>query len=245
MLPARTRWRSTAKAPTGQATGTLGPAPFDCIGEGFLSLAQLADGTVLFPVLRSKAGADEPASRVWGESFSHDVFRSNDGGRTWCDPAPTYDGACETHLLQLQNGNLLAAFRYQRPIHSDESPDILEQWGAKRDAAPGTAIFKHVFLADSEDGGNTWENLRPLLTEDGEPLLVFGETHGQLVQVRDGRIVVVHDRRYPYEGYEVRGRLSHDDGMTWDPDIYLVLVLVLLLVLALGRPGAGTPKDDY
>ena len=57
---------------------------------------------------------------------------------------------------------------------------------------------------------------------DGKPLLVFGECHGQLVDLPDGRVVLVHDLRYPYEKQATIGRVSDDGGKTWSRDIYHV-----------------------
>ena len=53
-------------------------------------------------------------------------------------------------------------------------------------------------------------------------MLEFGEPHGQLVQVPDGRVVLVHDRRYPYQHAHTRARISNDEGRTWEPEIYHV-----------------------
>ena len=81
-------------------------------------------------------------------------------------------------------------------------------------------LFKHVFLGDSPDGSRTWEHLRPLSDAEGRPLLVFGECHGQLVELPDGRVVLVHDRRYPYDKGETIGRVSEDGGKAWSRYVY-------------------------
>ena len=79
----------------------------------------------------------------------------------------------------------------------------------------GQFVFKHVFVADSFDDGLTWNNLRPAKTKEGVPLVEYGQCHGQLTQINDGRIVLVHDNRYPYEQAETIARVSQDDGNTW------------------------------
>ena len=192
------------------------------IGEGFMSLTQLADGTVIFPVYRCKLDGQTTAQGRWGEVCSHDVFRSSDGGCTWGEPAPTYEGCCETHILQRRGGDLLAAFRFQRSVRPDDSPDFLEQWADRRDALVGEPVFKRVFLADSTDGGKTWEQPRPVCDRAGHGVLEFGECHGQLVELPDGRLVLVYDHRYPYENAETIARVSDDGGQTWSAQAYHV-----------------------
>ncbi len=211
---------STDKGSTWEPAGHIAAAPYDEIGEGFLSMTQLADGTVLLPTNRwtgDDAGGELPA-----HSKESVVYRSADGGRNWGDRSPTFDYIHEPHIVQLASGKLLGAFRHQRVRLADDPPDVVEKWSAMSSEGVisnhGDTIFKHVFVGDSDDEGRTWKNLRPLLTREGKPLLVFGETHGQLVQLPDGRVVLTHDRRYPYEGYETRARVSHDEGRTWDPE---------------------------
>ena len=76
-------------------------------------------------------------------------------------------------------------------------------------------------LADSVDGGRSWTNLRPVWRYvGGASVLGFGEAHGHLVQVSDGRVVLVHEKRYPPADFDVRARVSNDDGQTWGGEIY-------------------------
>jgi hypothetical protein len=230
--------RSTDLGESWESPAILSPAPFEAIGEGFLSLTQLRDGTVLFPVARY----NRKPEGVPNEHPQH-VFRSEDGGRTWYgggDPEDsdfeaigegperswpgvggTFPGCLETHLLELASGRVLAAFRYsgfQQPWHRDK----VEEWGGDPEGDGIGRLFKHVFLGESDDGGRTWRDLRPVLDSNGTPLLMLGECHGQLVQVPDGRVVLVNDRRYPYEEGDVRARVSDDEGRTWSPEVYQV-----------------------
>ena len=46
-------------------------------------------------------------------------------------------------------------------------------------------------------------------------MLELGECHGQMVELADGRLVLSHDRRYPYDRGETIGRVSEDGGKTW------------------------------
>lgn len=195
-------------------------APYEHIGGGFVSMTQTASGAVVLPVSRQSGDQES------GGKHDNVVFRSVDGGLTWGDPSPTFVHASEPHVIQLRAGRLLGAFRHQRPALKDDPPDLVESYGAKparvTSGVPGQGdtIFKHVFVGDSHDDGRTWTDLRPLRTKAGLPLLQFGECHGQLVQLPDGAVVLVHDRRYPYEESEIRARVSRDDGRTWEPEVY-------------------------
>ena len=234
--------RSTDRGRTWELVSTLSAEPFERIGEGFLALTQLRDGTVLFPVCRwnSLPEGTLPA-------FPQYVFRSTDGGLTWAGGGDselwrtlnearlvprsvgpdsrwpgeggTFPGCLETHLLELADGKLLAAFRYSGyspPWHKEKA----EGWGGRPQPDGIGRYFKNVFLGDSLDGGRTWQSLRPLLDAQGQALLEVGECHGQLVQVPDGRVVLVHDFRYPYLEMQVLAHISEDGGQTWLPEKY-------------------------
>lgn len=237
--PSRSRirfYRSTDRGRTWQAVSEVPAEPFEHIGEGFLSLTPLKDGTILFPVCRWNKASEGTPNR-----FPQHVFRSTDGGMTWqgggglndAHVAPvgsgptsrwpgmggTFPGCCETHLLELSDGKLLAAFRYSghpQPWHKEK----VREWGGHPEGDGIGRLFKHVFLGDSSDGGRTWTDLRPLFDAEESALLVYGECHGQLAELPDGRLVLVHDRRYPYDQGETIGRVSGDGGSTWFRDVY-------------------------
>ena len=192
--------------------GKVTSEPFDQIGEGALSLTQLRDGTVLLPVTRWTDYADEERKSL------HSVFLSNDDGRSFWASFSTFPDCYEVHVIQLKSGRLLGAFRHQRKRRASETIDQIKSLGGSPES--DYAVFKHVFLGESDDGGKTWKNFRPLLDHRGRALLTFGEAHGQLVQVPDGRVVLVHDCRYPYQQGENRARASRDGGKTWEPERY-------------------------
>ena len=229
--------RSTDRGRTWAPLSTLPAEPFDQIGEGFLALTQLRDGTLLFPVCRWSKQPEGVPNR-----FPQHVFRSTDGGRTWTgggdrgfweqpDRAAaivdastaqtnwpgeggTFPGCLETHVLELADGQLLAAFRYSG-YPTRWHKDKVEAWGGKDPPDGAGRFFKQVFTADSPDGGRSWHDLRPQRDRQQKPVVIFGETHGQLVQVPDGRVVMVHDYRYPYEQAQVAAHVSDDGGRTW------------------------------
>jgi hypothetical protein len=61
-----------------------------------------------------------------------------------------------------------------------------------------------------------------LFDAEGRALLIFGECHGGLVELPDGRVVLVHDRRYPYDKMGSIGRISENGGKTWSRSAYHV-----------------------
>lgn len=212
---------STDRGETWDGPSVIGAAPFERIAGSFESITQTGSGTVLLPAVRqSGEGLDG--------SKAHVAFSSVDGGRTWGEPYATFDDVYEPHVLQLESGKLLGVFRYQRDWRPADPPEMVETMGAGPSTSvpgipgSGSTAFKHVFVGDSFDDGRTWQDLRPLRTKQGKPVISFGECHGQLAQVPDGRVIMVHDRRYPYDRAEVRARVSEDDGLTWLPETFHV-----------------------
>jgi hypothetical protein len=102
------------------------------------------------------------------------------------------------------------------------------------------SVHKNVLLADSDDGGVTWRNVRA--ASHG-----LGEMHGSAVELPDGRIVVMHVHRVPWLRGGERARVSRDGGYTWDKETYYLSTVttypeystncVLPRELADGKPG--------
>ena len=90
--------------------------------------------------------------------------------------------------------------RYQTP------PDLPEKTGA------GHSPYKHLFLANSDDGGRSWKNFRQLTT-------VFGQSYGFPAALSDGTVVVVR-----HDGYNPNrnglAMISYDEGQTWEDEAY-------------------------
>ena len=76
-----------------------------------------------------------------------------------------------------------------------------------------TMPFKHVFLADSDDEGQTWNNFRQLTT-------AYGQAYGFPVALDDGMVVVIHDTRYGPGTKGGRAMISRDEGKTWQDEAY-------------------------
>ena len=51
---------------------------------------------------------------------------------------------------------------------------------------------------------------------------MIGHCPGELVQLSEGRIVLLHTNRYPYPEGNLRARVSSDEGATWSDEYYVV-----------------------
>ncbi len=174
-------------------------------------VTRLDDGTLLVPVMACEATLSKDLGSVLSRAHICYTFRSTDGGRTWPERSVLGEWCCEVSVAALPGGKLLAVIRYQRPSLPDDPPDLLERTGA---AALGLkSPYKHVFLADSEDGGSTWSEPRQLTT-------LFGQCHGAGVGLSDDRVVVIHDHRYPRNLSTGRAMVSQDGGRTWEDEVY-------------------------
>jgi hypothetical protein len=202
-------------------------SPFETAGGNQNCMTEMDDGTIVWPTrlgptrehieARMKAAAKEPWSGP--PYWTTYVYRSRDGGKTWMQHHPLQEWGTETNLLQLESGRLLAAIRYQRPAAA--TPPANEPVELREADQDREWIGKRVFLADSDDSGRTWKGFRPVRQQAQSAMdVVFGEAHGHLVQLSDGRVILIHERRYPYENGDVRARVSHNEGQTWSPKTY-------------------------
>ena len=175
------------------------------------TLCRLADETLLLPVESRFEWRLDPAY----------VHRSTDGGKTWSGPTgdrgpsgtqtvqpntgPGFLGTSsyETMITPMASGRLLAVIRYHG--------GVVPQWPLISERQHTT--YKAVFLADSEDRGETWKNLRPLTN-------VHGQCHGFGVGLSDGSVVVTLDHRYPPGTPGNKAMISHDEGRTWEDEVY-------------------------
>ena len=168
------------------------------------------------------------------------LYRSTDGGRTWAGPFTVRDYVSEGGMTVLPSGRLLASIRHQRCLMPTDPPDLEEQVAKLGGVARPSSNwpYKHVFLMESEDGGETWTDFRPLTT-------AFGQCYGFPVCLDDGTVVVVHTSPYGYAvgspGVVVkppqispdqrllspgvpsaRAAVSYDQGRTWEDEAYYV-----------------------
>ena len=177
------------------------------------SVTRLGDGELLVPLLHRQAQTSADFGQVIAGANTCYASRSADGGRTWTERSLLGDWCHEVNLTALPSGRLLAVIRYQRGYLPDDPPDLEERTGA---AAAGSEFpYKHVFVADSANGGRTWTDLRQLTT-------VFGQCYGSGVGLSRDRAVVVHDHRYPREVSSARALVSLDGGRKWEDEVYFL-----------------------
>ena len=121
-------------------------------------------------------------------------FRSHDGGQSWGDVSLLPDCAAEVGLLPLGGQRLLAACR-----------------GMSNPRLGG----KTIQLRSSDDGARTW-------SEPQQLTWVFGQAHADLARRSDKTIVAVYENRYPVGQPDIRARISHDLGKTWESTLYIL-----------------------
>lgn len=141
------------------------------------------------------------------------VFRSVDRGVTWEGPCHLSDWTSDGGIARMASGRLLATLRYQRAMLPGDPPELMARTGASISPFGTDWPYKHVMLVDSEDGGRTWTKHR-LLTS------LFGQCFGFPAGLSDGTAVVVHDHRYPRLPSAARAMVSHDEGQTWENEVY-------------------------
>jgi hypothetical protein len=262
--------------------GLLRCAPFDRLHlDG--NLLQLRDGTLLLPVqwVRWAEGSPLPFSVC-----VQYMVRSRDGGATWqggpdrhfwgavldnhltisgTSPAArlpgaggTFPGVWETGIAELADGTVLAAFRYSGPPQPWHQGMVGAWNGAPQPDAHGR-LFRIILRGHSTDQGLTWGDLGPIAAAGGGALLIHGECNGELVPLPDGRVVLVHQRRYPRSQSQIIARVSADGGRSWGRDEYrlsagfgypssLALAdgtLVTVVGRTLAGPAGGDPVEGF
>ena len=121
-------------------------------------------------------------------------FRSHDGGKSWGDISLIRDRAAEVGLLPLGGQRVLAACR-----------------GMSNPVLGG----KTIQLRWSDDAARTWSDAQQLTW-------VFGQAHGDLARLPGDTLVAVYENRYPVSRPDIRARISHDLGRTWEPMLYIL-----------------------
>ena len=229
--------RSRDEGQTWESLGGPGPFPSGTYGG---PITQLRDGTLVWTIGYARPGVNHAVY----------VYRSTDDGKTWSEGYPVCPTG-EPSVIELASGRLLATVRNNLRPNPDAWPVCLEDeyedpwrlWLMEYGMAKGnilSSVQKNVLLADSDDGGVTWTNIRA-----GSPLL--GEMHGSSVELPDGRIVLMHVHRVPWLHGGERARVSRDGGNTWEPETYYLSTVetypeystncVLPPELADGKPG--------
>ena len=213
------------------------------------NILELADGSLLTP---ASYHIDTPTdeSPYPARNDCQYMLRSTDGGRTWgqtpdmtfwgkikdcrfmvrgqsrttTNPGPggSFPGCYETDLIQLPDGTVMAALRYSgmpQPWHDS----VGELWGQADEPDNHGRTYRHIMLGHSTDNGATWQDLRPVADETGKTVLTYGDCNGELVQVPDGRLVLIFQRRYPRPYAMHMAIVSENNGRTWLPRQYHVM----------------------
>ena len=163
------------------------------------------------PVTAVYRKEEEDGSDMNWKAVKSLFYRSTDNGKTFLVPSIIGEWGHELNLSELPSGRLLAVIRYQRPRLPSDPANILVLTGAQRHNH--SFPYKHVFVADSTDGGKSWSPIRQLTTE-------CGQCHGQGVGLSQGRVVVVYDHRYPRQMAGARAVVSDDEGKSWRDEVY-------------------------
>jgi hypothetical protein len=181
-------------------------APFTRVRGKGNNVIELADGTLVMAVQlwggRDASGAKVTPDLVpsWGEMGLACTLRSVDGGATWRQRASIGGLTGLARLVSLDSGKILACVYELRS--------------------------KHLMLAESDDGGMSWLNPRPVATEHNP-----GGEMGSLTAFGDGAVLLQflynqapsknpHLDWYRTEG--LRAMISHDEGRTWEKQVYVI-----------------------
>ena len=202
--------RSGDRGKTWQPGQRLEAPPETILGSDGQKICSLPDGSVIVSSYQFYPEYNKHDLDWYPEDhYAEFVYRSLDGGKTWPERHLLMHGGAESNFLSLGNGRVLAAIRRIDP-----------QGGQN----------KRMFLADSNDYGRSWENIRQLTT-------TIGDCPGEFVRLSDGRIAVIYIRRYPYAQVHLRARVSHDQGRTWDEQ-------PIILSMGAGYSGSVVLPDD-
>jgi photosystem II stability/assembly factor-like uncharacterized protein len=187
-------------------------------------------------VYRSEDGGKTWSSGAdggWWRTLIESNLRVESLGPTSRTPGQggTFPNCYETGLFQLPSGLVVAAFRFSgdsRPWHrtfvQKWAGRDLEKYGPMPNKDPNVApeLFMNVMLGESNDGGKHWHDFRPLLDDQGKPVLEYSETNGEFARVPDGRLVLVFQKRYPRYLGENLAKVSEDNGKTWSRETYRI-----------------------
>ena len=138
------------------------------------------------------------------------VARTSDGGLhwefvAWTAPDPGAGFSIMPSSIRLSNTDLLTAVRHEDSLR--KGPNWIDAYLSK-------------------DNGNSWTYLSRPVPDTGD----HSGNPPSLIRLRDGRLVVTYGHRA--QPFEVRGRISSDQGKTWSQDVVL-------------RSGAGSWDVGY
>ena len=179
-------------------------------------LFRLPDDTLLWSIqLRKEYVFEGPSWNSVSTSGGRVLvmYRSTDRGQTWRGPIRVHEFVSEGGMTVLPGGRLLATLRHQRPLLPGDPSDLLERLAPAESGFP----YKHIILAESDDAGRSWSEVRQLTTE-------FGQCYGFPVALPDGTVVVVHATPYGPGHRGSRAMISYDEGRTWADQAYYLTI---------------------
>ncbi len=167
----RMRWQMFLTRSTNKGREWSMPEPLEVPFKGAVSpygrMLQIDDGTILMPVYYQEYTLE-------GSMEASYILRSKDNGFTWQDLTIVAKGYNETALLQLPDGDLLAALRGP---HAQDGGEC-------------------VAISRSRDMGYTWS--------EPKQVTVGGEHPGDLCCLRSGNVLLTFGhRRVPYGVHSV------------------------------------------
>jgi hypothetical protein len=199
--------RSADWGKTWSEHGLVDPGAFDRMGGGDARrIIELADGAALMTCgnLYLKGGVAVDRGEIVDLPWDG-IYRSRDGGKTWGDFSYIGHPACETNLLRLHSGRLMAAIRFQGTRATDDFM-TLDPQGYRSNFVKNTAV------AFSEDNGYTWSPPRTVTR--------YNECPADLAEMADGTIVLNFMQKNNPNG--ARAMISRDQGKSWDTTQYMI-----------------------
>ena len=195
--------RSTDRGSSWTEPVEIDPYPFDVVGGNPTRFYQMPDGRVLVPLM-TYPGPEFVKGEPFRQFAVSYLYSSEDGGCTWKRYSTLGRYTCESDLLLLPCGRMLAATRYQRSRMSWDARKLAEKY-------PRGSIYKQTYLLHSHDEGRTW----------GTPKMLTGASQqtGCIVRLSDGTLVVPFGSK-PHQ--DQRAIFSYDDGVTWSRNIYQI-----------------------
>lgn len=199
--------RSSDSGKTWSEPYRVDSSPFDFMGAGeAYHVLQMPDDTILITTGNMYlTGRKDKLDVPWDG-----VLRSRDGGKTWGDLSYIGHHACETNLLRLKSGRLLAAIRAQGSIMPDDFYTL--DLAASGVNLHDRTIIKNSAIAFSDDNGYTWTPYK-MVTR-------FCECAADAVETEDGAIVFTYQQKNHPNG--ARAVVSRDGGNTWAATLYML-----------------------
>lgn len=222
--------RSEDRGKSWKACLPLDPSPYDNIGGSVGRIHETAEERLLLP--RSAGPQARPGKPIDPADLClyELLYESTDDGRTWSRIGCLGAHTCESDLVALPSGRLLACTRYQRkklpsdpeafatPYYFASDHDSADCWECQQYGPTGVgghSVYKQSAVLETDDGGKTWT----------APRIVTGwhRQTGCIVRLSDGALALPFCHRAGTDtGKGQRVILSYDDGRSWSKAVYQI-----------------------